>query len=305
MARFSIARSLRLALIGLAIVLSVVAAAGIASLYSARQNYEDVLSRSSGLATAVANLTSAGVVQVEILHDARGPAAPAARRQAAAAVARSAQTATSLATSDPVSARLVAAQIALQRRAAQLAARGRLSSTGAGGGPLAQAGVIADQLQARQQARESAADSQDRSQSRRRDHDRPRRRDPGAARRSRRWWRCSCVRCAARSTSSSAPPDSSPRVSSSAGSTRPDPGSCANWDSPSTRWPPTWPTPGERIEDERLRLAVTIESLGDGLLVTESGSSTIATVNPRATELVPDAGARLPGRSGRTVRCRR
>ena len=62
MARFSIARSLRLALIGLAIVLSVVAAAGIASLYNARQSYEDVLSRSSGLATVVANLTSAAVV---------------------------------------------------------------------------------------------------------------------------------------------------------------------------------------------------------------------------------------------------
>jgi len=42
----------------------------------------------------------------------------------------------------------------------------------------------------------------------------------------------------------------------------------------------------ERIEDERLRLAVTIESLGDGLLVDESGSSKIATVNPR-----PPSGA--------------
>ena len=43
-----------------------------------------------------------------------------------------------------------------------------------------------------------------------------------------------------------------------------------------------------RIEDERLRLAVTIESLGDGLIVTETGSSTIATVNPRAAVLVPE-----------------
>ena len=44
----------------------------------------------------------------------------------------------------------------------------------------------------------------------------------------------------------------------------------------------------ERIEEERRRLAVTIESLGDALIVTEPGSSTIATVNPRAAELVPE-----------------
>jgi signal transduction histidine kinase/CheY-like chemotaxis protein len=43
-----------------------------------------------------------------------------------------------------------------------------------------------------------------------------------------------------------------------------------------------------RIEEERRRLAVTIESLGDALIVTEPGSPTIATVNPRAAELVPE-----------------
>ena len=49
-----------------------------------------------------------------------------------------------------------------------------------------------------------------------------------------------------------------------------------------------------RIEDERRRLAVTIESLGDGLIVTESESSAIATMNPRAAELVRELA---PGRS--------
>jgi signal transduction histidine kinase/CheY-like chemotaxis protein len=43
-----------------------------------------------------------------------------------------------------------------------------------------------------------------------------------------------------------------------------------------------------RIEEERHRLAVTIESLGDALIVTEPGSSTIAAVNPRVSELVPE-----------------
>ena len=123
MGRFSIARSLRLALIGLAIALASVAAAGIASLYNARQRYENVLARSSDLGTAVANLTSAGVVQVQILHDATGPLARAARAQAAKAFARSAEAATDLAASDPASAQLVARQIALQRVAARQAAR--------------------------------------------------------------------------------------------------------------------------------------------------------------------------------------
>jgi signal transduction histidine kinase/CheY-like chemotaxis protein len=52
-----------------------------------------------------------------------------------------------------------------------------------------------------------------------------------------------------------------------------------------------------RIDAERRRLAITIESLGDALLVTEAGSSTIQTVNPRAAELVPElpVGAHADG----------
>ncbi len=144
MGRISIARSLRLALIGLAIALASVAAASIASLYNARQRYENVLARSSDLGTAVANLTSAGVVQVQILHDATGPLAAAARAQAARAFMRSAKAATDLAATDPTSARLVARQIALQKIAAEQALRGRLKSAGAGGATLASAANVAD-----------------------------------------------------------------------------------------------------------------------------------------------------------------
>jgi signal transduction histidine kinase/CheY-like chemotaxis protein len=42
------------------------------------------------------------------------------------------------------------------------------------------------------------------------------------------------------------------------------------------------------IEAERRRLAVTIQSLGDGLIVTEPDSSVIAALNPAAAELVPE-----------------
>ena len=50
------------------------------------------------------------------------------------------------------------------------------------------------------------------------------------------------------------------------------------------------------LELERRRLAVTIESLGDALIVTEPDSVTIAAVNPTAAELVPEleVGGRTP-----------
>src|SRR5437588_11203051 len=52
-----------------------------------------------------------------------------------------------------------------------------------------------------------------------------------------------------------------------------------------------------RIEDERRRLAITIESLGEGLIVTEPGTTTIAAVNPKASEFVPELviGGRVDG----------
>jgi signal transduction histidine kinase/DNA-binding response OmpR family regulator len=44
----------------------------------------------------------------------------------------------------------------------------------------------------------------------------------------------------------------------------------------------------ERLEQERARLAATIETLGEGVIVTEPGSTTIASVNRRARELIPE-----------------
>ena len=46
-------------------------------------------------------------------------------------------------------------------------------------------------------------------------------------------------------------------------------------------------TAQRRLEDERRRLAATVESLGDALIVTESDARTIAVVNPRVRELLP------------------
>ena len=292
MGRFSIARSLRLALIGLAIALAVVAAAGIARLYSARQRYENVLARSSDLGTAVANLTSAGVVQVQILHDATGPAAAAARAQAARAFARSATAATALAAGDPESTRLVARQIALQRTAAQQARRGRLKSAGSGGTTLASAVNVADQLQARQRVRQNDASDLDRSQSR------------------------SAITVAlvagvlaliaalilmAGLVRSMRRPldelvDASEELASGRLEQRVHPGGPRELRELGHAFNAMAADLSEaqhRLEDERRRLAVTIESLGDGLIVSEAGSSAIVTMNPRAAELLRELS---PGR---------
>ncbi|MFL5860819.1 MAG: ATP-binding protein [Solirubrobacteraceae bacterium] len=285
MGRFSIARSLRLALVGLAIVLASVAAAGIASLYNARQHYENVLARSSDLGTAVANLTSAGVVQVQILHDATGPLAGAARRQAARAFDRSARAATDLAAADPVSARLVARQIALERTAARQAASGRLRSAGAGAATLARAADVANLLQARQRVRQTQASGQDRDQSRNA--------ITIAIVAGMLALIVALVLIAGLVRSMRRPLDelvgASGELASGRLERRVQPGGpreLRELGHAFNAMADDLAHAQRSIEDERRRLAVTIESLGDGLIVTESESSAIATMNPRAVELV-------------------
>ncbi|MGB9185289.1 MAG: hypothetical protein WCB67_14605, partial [Solirubrobacteraceae bacterium] len=126
--RLSIARSLRLALTGLTVVLAAVAAGGVVSLYGSRQTYERTLVRTSGLATAVANLSSAGVAEAALLRDPSAAPGAVALRRALRNYDRAAATATGFAKSDPVSAHLVAAQIAAQAHARRLAGAGRLTA---------------------------------------------------------------------------------------------------------------------------------------------------------------------------------
>ena len=157
MQRLSIARSLRLALVVLTVALALVAALGIASLYNARQRYENRLSATSSLATAGANLAGASVAEEEVLRDARGPSAAAAKRQMAGAYNGAATTATSLARGDPPSERLVQEQIAAERTARAAAARGSFST--AVTGPIARARSLAATLQTRQATRQARRES--------------------------------------------------------------------------------------------------------------------------------------------------
>ena len=107
MQHLSIARSLRLALVALTLALAVVAALGVASLYNSRQSYENKLEQTSSLATAGANLASAGIAEEEVLRDARGPQGATARRNVATDYQAAAATASKLAEDDPASKALV------------------------------------------------------------------------------------------------------------------------------------------------------------------------------------------------------
>jgi signal transduction histidine kinase/DNA-binding response OmpR family regulator len=286
MQRYSIARSLRLTLIALTFALAVVAAVGVASLYSARQTYENALAGSSALATAGANLLAAGAVEEEALRAPAGAAGAAARRSAAAAYAADARTAAAFAASDPASARLVAAQVAAEQQARRLAASSGLAAAAAPNGPLAAARSLAAQLQARQRARQAAARAAARSASRRdilivsiaaalaligaiivitllvSSMRQPLDALVGATRRL------------------AAGDLDRPVVPSGPRELR-DLGAAFNAMSADLA------TAQRRLEDERRRLAVTIESLGDALIVTESDARTIAAVNPRTRELLP------------------
>jgi signal transduction histidine kinase/DNA-binding response OmpR family regulator len=285
MQHLSIARSLRLALVVMTLALAVVAALGIASLYNARQRYENRLTESSSLATAGANLAGAGVAEEEVLRDASGPTAASARRQMAASFDRAAATAAALARGDPPSQRLVQGQIAAMHAARTAAANGSFST--AVSGPLARTRRLAAELQGRQAVRQAQARRQARSDSRRalvlvivagvlalggalalitgvvRSMRRP-------------------LDDLVQATHSLAEGRLEQRVAPSGPRELQDLAGAFN-------------AMGEdlaaaqaRIEEERRRLAVTIESLGDALIVTEPGSSVIATVNPRAAELVPE-----------------
>jgi signal transduction histidine kinase/CheY-like chemotaxis protein len=287
MQRLSIARLLRLALVGLTVALAVIAALGISSLYNSRQRYENTLIAGSALATAAANLESAGIAEEEVLRDARGPLAAAARRRADVAYATAAAAATSLARSDPTSERLVHAQIAAESRARALAASGRFSTAGAGSGPLASARTLSAAVQARQLARREAARAKARSDSRRAillitiagllalagalalitALVRGMRRPLGEL--------VNATRGLASGELERRVQPGGPRELQELGTAF---NSMADDLSSAQR----------RIEGQRRRLAVTIESLGDALIVTEPGSTTIAAVNPRVSELAPE-----------------
>jgi len=284
MQRLSIARSLRLTLIALTLALAVLAAVGVASLYRARQSYENTLASSSALATAGANLLAAEAVEEEALRAPAGPAGSSARRVAAFDYAIAARTASGLAAADPVSERLVAAQVSAEASARRLAAGGNLGA--ATDGPLTSARLLAAQLQARQQVRQRAARATARSASRR---------DVLLVAIAAVLGLIGAIGVITLLVSSMRGPldalvtatrrlaagELGEPVAPAGPRELQDLGAAFNAMSTDLA------NAQRRLEDERRRLAATIESLGDALIVTEGDARTIAAVNPRVGELLP------------------
>lgn len=296
MRNLPIARLLRLALIALTLILALIAALGISSLYSARQNYENALISSSSLSTATANLASAGIAEEEVLRDARGPQAASERARARALYDRDAAIARRYATGDPQSMRLVNAEIAAQTQARTLADRGQFSVADAANGPLARTRALATSVQTRQHSRQISAQAKARSDSRRaliliiaagalalvaalaliavivRALRRP-------------------LHELVQATSDLATGHLDRRVSPAGPEELVELGSSFN------AMAEQLAGAQRRIEEERRRLAVTIQSLGDGLIVSEPDRVTIRTVNPRAVQFLPELvpGQRLDG----------
>jgi signal transduction histidine kinase/HAMP domain-containing protein len=296
--RLSIARSLGIALIALTIALALVAATGVMSLYRARQHYETTLAQTSSASTAIANLTSEGISEAEVLRDARGPGAAAERQAAERQYARAAAVATNLTRSDPVSANFVARQIAAQARARHLASTGRLSTAQSRGGPLQRATTLANDAQRRQRTLEAQANSRAQTQSH---HAIALVVGTGIAALA-----GALALIAALVHSMRRPLDELVDATRdlAAGElerrVRPEgPRELRDLGEAFNAMGDDLASAQARIEEERHRLAVTIESLGDALFVTEPGSTTVATTNPRAVELLPELrpGDRVDGDS--------
>jgi signal transduction histidine kinase len=278
MQRPSIARSLRIALIGLTLLLAVIAALGVASLYHARQRYEDTLGNTAQLATAAAEVATASVVLDEVRAE-FNRAAPGRAHTAALvslnqtmaaydvaaknemAVARGSRATTTLVRNEINAPNLVVtlrAAATIQdlehnrqtsaQRTVQSQSRDALILIAVAGliALLGSLALVASLIRSMRDPIDSLLDATQRLAA----GDLDKRTDPSGP---------TELRDLALAFNAMA--DDLQQATT-------------------------------RLEQERSRLATTIASLGDGLLVTEPGSTVIAQVNPRAEELVPEL---LPG----------
>jgi signal transduction histidine kinase/DNA-binding NarL/FixJ family response regulator len=286
-------RAIRLALVGLTLAFAAIAAISIGNLYSARQTYEDELARAYALEASSARMLAAGVVEEVALRQ-RGPNASELRRQSAEAFDAEAAHALELARADRESRRLVRVLTAAQRRTRRLAAgrrvdRRRLEDAVAAA-RQASADLTARQTERRSAARDKATDDS----------------------------RAALITAGiagglallvallviggligsirtpledlVRATRRLAEGGLGERVSPGGPQELSDLGESFNAMAEGLS------TAQSRIEEERAKLAVTIESLGDALVVCDS-AGVVTAVNPRARVMVPqlELGAQAGG----------
>jgi signal transduction histidine kinase/DNA-binding response OmpR family regulator len=284
--RLSLGRTLSLSLIGLTLVLGVIAALGIGSLYSARQDYEDDLATTYELESTASAMLAAGVVEEAALRE-RGADAEEAGRRAAAGFDAEAERARRLAQGDEESERLVRARVAAQRRVRRLANRPRSP---------AREQRLADAIFAAREAGRQLASRQPERRAEARDRVSDRSRTAlitvlaagGLA-------LLGAMGLVATLVASIRSPlerlvDATGRLAGGELDQRVEPAGPQELQDLGGAFNVMAERLGaaqRRIEEERQKLAVTIESLGDALVVTDP-EGVIMAVNPRAEDVVPE-----------------
>ena len=276
MARLTIARSLRLALLGLTVALAIVAAGGVASLYATRQTYEDRLAQAYQLQAAAGRLLAAGIVEEATLRTASGPGAGARRAAARRAFDATLADARPLAADDPPSAAAVAAAARTQQRL-------RAHPRGAAAPLRGRASLIA--LAARQRVRLTAARAKARRHSRTA--------IVAALAGGLLAIVAALVLVGAMVAAVRRPLDrlvtAARRLAAGELDTRVEEDGPAELRALAlafNRMAADLESAAQRVESERRRLDTIVRSLGDGLLITDAEGAVLRR-NPRAEELVP------------------
>ena len=298
MPRLSIARSLLIALVGLAAALAVLAVLALSGLYDARQDYEDTLVSAYSAQVAGSDLVTASVLEETVLRSSRADAAQ--RRRVAAIFDRAAAIAREATVGDPESRALIAGQVSAQQLARDAGRRLRAAEDRA-----AQREALADLQQATGSGRSAASRLTDRQEARRtaareRAQDRSVRATVTAAVAGGLGLGAALVLVffliarlreplaqLVRATESLAAGELDTRVEVAGPTELQNLGSAFNamaGDLQAAR---------ARVEANRRFLATIIESLGDGLVICDA-NGVVTNTNPRATELVPELA---PGRS--------
>jgi signal transduction histidine kinase/DNA-binding response OmpR family regulator len=276
--RLSIARSVQLALLGLTIALTAIAGFGVGALYSSRQHYEDQLAHAFEVKASAGKLLAASVVEEATLRAPRADRSPGADARAKTAYGQSLADTRHRAADDPRS-------VALVTKAGLAQARLRRPNAPAGAALAARAPIAA--LSRRQDERLAKADDSARDDSRqalasitaagglalagaialvalllagvRRPLE-------------------SLVDASARLAGG----DLTARVNDNTG-----PDELRQLGRSFNAMAVDLEEANERLEAERRRLAVTVRSLGDGLLIIDE-EGLVSSANPRALRLAPE-----------------
>lgn len=282
----SIARTLRLALLGLTIALAVIGAIGIAALYDARQRYEDELSAASALEVAAANLLASTVALEANLARRRSRRAATFVQSAARSFGESAARVRRLAADDEASRALARRIEPARRDAAALAVHPTIDATRAAATrDLRVVRDVVERLAARQQARR--AEARDRAASRSRTALLAIVLGAGLALVGVLAFLTLLIRAMRRPLDELV--HATQRMSSGDLEARVEPGGpeeLAALGIAFNRMGADLATAAARVEGQREHLATTIQSLGDGLVICDHRDR-ITSLNPRASELVP------------------